>query len=112
MYHYLNTPLEQQDYIKNLTFCDTLCAEKNIDLYWWNINDRIFIPEKEKVNGFYKPLTTTTFADIDAISFLEKNGYKNMDKKVLDGEHYNEYVHEKIAELYIPHLKSLKETHG
>lgn len=99
MWHYNQTHLEQQDYIKDITLCDLLCRTKNIPLTVWNINDRCFIPKE--VDGYYTSLTNTKFADIDAISFLGKH----LEKDKIDSEHYSYNVHEKIAKEYIPYLK-------
>ena len=105
MYHYLQTHLEQQDYFKDIFLCDSLCQRKNIKMHLWNINDRCFIP-KETIN-FYSPLTNTTIADIDALSFIQKFSKKNLEDEKADSEHYNTYVHQLIAEHYISYLRSL-----
>jgi hypothetical protein len=106
MYHYSQTHLEQQDYIKDITFMDMLCRDKDIPLYVWNINDRCFIPNS--VDGFYTNLTQTTFSKVDAINFLQHKTDKSLDCETLDGEHYNYYIHGLIAKDYIPFLKENK----
>lgn len=107
MYHYLQTHLEQQDYMKDIAFCDMLCSINNADMYLWNINSRCFIPQE--VKNFYTQLRNTKVADVDAINFLEKLTSENLENQKVDDEHYNDYVHRLIAEYYIPHLKNREE---
>jgi hypothetical protein len=104
MYHYLQTHLEQQDYFRDMLLCDTLCRRKNIKMHLWNINDRCFIP-KETTN-FYAPLENTSVTDIDALSFIKQFSKKDLETEKVDSEHYNEYVHQLIAEHYIPYLQN------
>ena len=99
MWHYNQTHLEQQDYMKDMTFIDMLCRERNIPVYLWNINDRCFIPKE--LDGFYTKLKQTTIADTTAINFLGVH----LEKEKVDSEHYNYSVHERIAKEYIPYMK-------
>jgi len=103
MYHYLQTHLEQQDYMKDIAFCDMLCNINNANMYLWNINSRCFIPKE--VNNFYTKLKKTTIADVDALNFLKQFSSKDLEEEKVDDEHYNEYVHKLIADYYIPFLK-------
>lgn len=104
MYHYCQTHLEQQDYMRNILVCDTLCKNNNAKLHVWNINDRCFIPKEAA--SFYTPLSSTTITDIDAINFLENAGL-SVATSTVDGEHYSNEVHALIATHYIPYLRSL-----
>ena len=108
IWHYNQTHLEQQEYMKNMTFIDMLCREKNIPVYLWNINDRCFIPKE--LDGFYTELKQTRIADIDAINFLKVYSDKQLDNETVDLEHYNYYVHNLIAKHYIPYIK--EKTHN
>jgi len=103
MWHYNQTHLAQQDYMKDITFCDMLCKAHNLPMYVWNINNRCFIPDN--VDGFYTDLTQTKFASIDAITYLQDLTTKNLEEEKVDTEHYNRYVHELIAKEYIPYIK-------
>lgn len=104
MYHYLQTHLQQQDYMKDIAFCDMLCGANNACMYLWNINSRCFIPAE--VKNFYAKLENTIIASIDAISFLKQYTSKDLETEKVDSEHYNDYVHELIAKYYIPFLKT------
>lgn len=104
MYHYLQTHLEQQDYMKNIAFCDMLCQKNNAKMFVWNINSRCFIPKE--VKSFYTNLQNTYIAETDAISFLSAYSDKNLEKEKVDSEHYNEYIHSLIAEHYITSLRN------
>ena len=106
MWHYNQTHLEQQDYMKDITFMDMLCRERNIPLHVWNINDRCFIPNN--VDGYYMDLTQTTFAKQDALTYLQMFSDKILDQEKIDPEHYNYYIHDLIAKDYIPYLKEQK----
>jgi len=105
MWHYCQTPLEQQDYLKDVFMLDTLCTRNNAKMYLWNINDRCFIPKE--VTSFYAQLQSTTVTDIDAISYLKNFSDKDLEKEKVDSEHYNKYVHSLISEHYIPYLRNL-----
>lgn len=104
MYHYGQTHLEQQDYMRNILICDTLCKNNNAKLHVWNINERCFIPKES--TSFYTPLSVTKIADVDAVSFLERTGLSVENDKV-DSEHYSNEVHTLIANHYIPYLRTL-----
>lgn len=106
MWHYNNTHLIQQEFMKNIAFIDLLSREKNIKVFVWNINDRCYIP-KETLS-FYTNLTQTKIANIDAITFLQSKGFKNLNK--IDGEHYTKNVHELIAKHYLAALKTTQYT--
>jgi hypothetical protein len=73
-------------------------------MHLWNINDRCFIP-KETTN-FYTPLENTSVTDIDALSFIKQFSKKDLETEKVDSEHYNEHVHQLIAEHYIPYLQN------
>lgn len=103
MYHYLQTHLEQQDYLKDIAFCDMLCGVNNAKMFVWNINSRCFIPQE--VKNFYTYLKNTRVAKTDALTFLKKYSKKNLEKEKVDSEHYNDDVHKLIANYYIPNLK-------
>lgn len=106
MYHYLQTHLEQQDYMKNIAFCDMLCGLNGITMHLWNINSRCFIPKEAK--NFYTKLQNTHIAKTDALTFLKDYSEKNLEKEKVDSEHYNDHVHKLIADYYIPNLKQNK----
>lgn len=106
MWHYCQTPLAQQDYLKDVFMMDTLCTRNNAKLYLWNINDRCHIPKE--TNNFYADLQSTTITDIDAMSYLKQFSDKDLEKEKVDSEHYNRYVHNLIAQHYIPYLRNLK----
>lgn len=106
MWHYCQTPLAQQDYLKDIFMLDTLCTRNNAKMYLWNINDRCYIPKETK--DFYLELQSTTITDIDAISYLKNFSNKDLEKEKVDSEHYNKYVHTLIAKHYIPYLRNLK----
>jgi hypothetical protein len=101
MWHYNQTHLEQQDYMKDMTFIDMLCNDKQIPVYLWNINNRCFIPKE--LNGFYTNLKQTNIANTDAISFLGSH----LETEKVDSEHYNYHVHKLIAEKYIPYIREI-----
>lgn len=106
MYHYLQTHLEQQDYLKDIAFCDMLCGLNNAKMFLWNINSRCFIPDEVKT--FYTSLKNTYIAKTDALTFLKDYSEKNLEKEKVDSEHYNDYVHKLIADYYITNLKQNK----
>lgn len=104
MYHYLQTHLEQQDYMKDILVCDTLCTNNNAKLYLWNINEDCFIPKETM--SFYAPLKSTTITDISAIDFLAKYD-ANIKTDKVDSVHYSNGVHTLIAKHYISYLETL-----
>jgi len=104
MYHYSQTHLEQQDYMRSILLCDTLCRNNNAKLHVWNINNRCFIPQESK--DYYTNLHSTKIANTTAIDYLKTIGLSVEDDKV-DSEHYSYNVHKLIAEHYIPYLKTL-----
>lgn len=106
MWHYSNTHLEQEDFMKDMTFCDLLCAKNNVKLHIWNINDRCFLPKELKT--YYTDLDNTNIADIDAISFLNKKYKTNLSNNTVDEEHYTTKIHNFIAKDYIPYLKEIQ----
>ena len=103
MYHYLQTHLEQQDYFKDIFVCNSLCEYNKTRMYLWNINERCFIPKETK--NFYRELSSTVIADIDARAYINNHFNIEIEKEKVDIEHYNYYVHELIAENYIPYIK-------
>lgn len=107
MWHYQNTHLEQEDYMKDIAVCDMICANNNVPMYVWNINNKCFIP-KETLNFFTK-LSKTYIAKFDCETYLESIGYKNIKKEKVDDEHYNYRAHELIAEKYIPYIKEIHD---
>lgn len=104
-YHFNLTHLAQQDYFRDMLLCDTLCNYNNAKMYVWNINPRCFIPNETL--DFYTPLKQTTFANIDAQTFLINKLGIDINEHKADSEHYNEYAHGLIATHYIPYLKTL-----
>lgn len=107
MWHYLQTHLEQQDFFKDFTLCDVLCHEKNIPLYIWPINNRIFLPEQ--LYSFYRPLTNTKIIKENAIEYLQKLTDIDLEKEKVDSEHYNYIVHHLIATKFIPYIREKYE---
>lgn len=107
MWHYQNTHLEQEDYMKDIAVCDMICANNNVPMYVWNINNKCFIP-KETLNFFTK-LSKTHIAKFDCETYLESIGYKNIKKEKVDDEHYNYRAHELIAEKYIPYIREIHD---
>jgi len=107
MWHYQNTHLEQEDYMKDIAVCDMICANNNVPMYVWNINNKCFIP-KETLNFFTK-LSKTYIAKFDCETYLESIGYKNIKKEKVDYEHYNYRAHELIAEKYIPYIREIHD---
>lgn len=106
MWHYCQTHLEQQDYFRDMLLLDTLCERNGAKLHIWNINDRCFIPQQ--VNDFYSKLKSTVVADVDALTYLKQFTDRDLEIEKVDSEHYNTYVHNLIAEHYIPYLRTLK----
>lgn len=105
MWHYLQTHLEQQDYMKDVLLCDRLCFEKNIPLTIWKINPRIFIPKQ--VNNFYSPLKNTKIIEKDAITYLSELKNKDFEEEKIDTEHYNTLTHELIAKEFIAYMRQI-----
>ena len=105
MWHYQNTHLEQEDYMKDIAVCDMICANNNVPMYVWNINNRVYIPEHK---NFYGEFTNTKFADISAEGFIKDKHSIDIetDKYRFDGEHYTYEIHEIIAKNYIDFIKN------
>jgi len=107
MWHYQNTHLEQEDYMKDIAVCDMICANNNVPMYVWNINNRCFIP-KETLD-YFSTLSKTHIAKIDCETYLESIGYKNIKKEKVDSEHYNYFFHKLSAEKYIPYIREMHD---
>lgn len=94
----LITPLAYTGFIKDFMIIDRLCEKANIPCYVWRINDRIEMPEQL---DFYMPFTNTIFEHQSAEEWIEDRYDLDISKETIDGEHYNDKVHEIIAKDYL-----------
>lgn len=108
LWHETTTHLQHREYCGDLFIISNLCKSKGIPVYFWSINNRVFMPKHNY--QIFAPLDNCFFADISAQGFLLNKEKIDIEDTVVDGEHYPYYIHEKIAKEYIPYLKSLTKT--
>ena len=101
VWHELMTQLQYRDYCLDLLAIDTMCKERNIKWYLWTINSRCPVPENIDLYTKLSPIR----ASKSAIHYLESKFIKTESYK-LDIEHYDYFIHEKIATDYFTELKN------
>lgn len=107
LWHEHITHLQYREFCSNLFIIDTLCKRYGVKWHLWNINNRVVMPKNLE---FYGPLDNCVRADHSAEDWLVKHHKLKIDEYTLDGEHYNENIHNIIATEYIPYLKELDKT--
>jgi hypothetical protein len=95
------THLTHQQYCKDIALIDHMCAEKNIPVYVWRINERVDWPEKVDL---YSNLNNTKFLRQPASDWIMKHHNIDIEKTKVDEEHYSVDTHKIIAHEFIPEL--------
>ena len=107
LWHEHITHLQYREFCSNLFIIDTLCKRYGIKWHLWQINNRVVMPNDLE---FYGPLENCVRADVSAEDFIKSRYKLNIEDFTLDDEHYNQNVHNIIAEDFIPYLKDLDKT--
>ena len=100
----MNTHLEQRQFFRDQYMWDSICADRGIKLYTFNMTSRVKLP---KETDFYGKLKSTTRSTVTVEDFFAKRHIDHTKFYIEDKEHYNKDYHTKIAEMFIPWLKSL-----
>ena len=100
LWHELTTHLQYREYCLDLLAIDTMCKEHEINWYLWTMKSDCFVPNDLNM---YTDLSVHR-APISAIDYLE-NKYVKTKAYMIDVEHYDTPIHEKIAKEYLPFVK-------
>lgn len=103
MFFELNTHLEKQDQLMWIKLIDSMCHERNVNVHFFKINQKVWYDYKPNYWGDIKG----NFSNIDIDTFMSKKNIQSK-KYLIDKEHYSKFYHELIAEKYIPHLLESK----
>ena len=98
----MNTHLEQRQFFRDQYMWDSLCAERGIKLYTFNMTSRVKLPPE---TDFYGKLKITARSPITVEDFFSKRHINHTKFYIEDNEHYNKEYHTMIAEKFIPWLK-------
>jgi hypothetical protein len=103
LWHEALTHLQLRDYIGDMIIIDHIVRNKDIKVYVWPINNRIYMPENTEIYGKFD---SVKFVKISAEDFLlEKHRMKISKMTIDDNEHYSIAVHQAIAEKYLPYIE-------
>lgn len=94
------TPLQYNEYCRNIFIMDRLCVDYNCKLYIFRMIDDVHMPENIQRYGDLKNTTYVTTSVQKFFNYEDKNYYTD------DQEHYNFEYHRMIAEKYIPWIKN------
>lgn len=105
LWHESVTHLQYREWCADYLLMDFICTKRNIPMYVWSINDRVFIPQHKNLYGDF---TNTTFSKSSAEAYLLDKHKINIetDKYRSDGEHYTTEIHKLIATDYLNYVKS------
>jgi len=108
LWHESITHLQYRDFLKDLYLINAMCKEQNVKAYMWTINNRVYFPEHLNMFG---ELDFLYIPSLSAQDFIMKKFKVNIEDKTIDGEHYQEEIHNIIAEHYIPYLIGEENEH-
>ena len=100
-HHQVLTHLTYENYCKDIALIDSMCAEKDIQVYVWRINDYVELPSNKDE---FRKLTHTKFFETSAESWIKNNLNVDISKMLKDIVHYNNEAHELIATKFIPEV--------
>jgi hypothetical protein len=100
----LMTHLQHREYCRTLFLMDRMCHERNIKMYLWRVNDRVYIPNNI---GIYGDLKATKVINESAETYLKRIGYDISNMLMPDKEHYNLHGHLEIAHKFIPYCNGI-----
>jgi len=99
LFYVLMSQLQYKQFTKDLVVIDNICKEHNIPWYLWRMNLRVTLPQKcdpwcKFTNGkiIKTPAENWFFTNKDIVFENHK----------VDDEHYDSYIHEQIANHFIP----------
>lgn len=104
-HHQVLTHLTYENYCKDIALIDSICAEKNIQVYVWRINDYVELPNTKDT---FRKLTHTKFFKPSAQSWIKNNLDIDISKMLKDVVHYNKEAHNIIATKFIPEVLKAK----
>jgi hypothetical protein len=99
----LMTHLQHREYCRTLFLMDRLCYERNIKMYLWRINDRVYVPTNIEIYG---KLLATVKVNCSAETYLKEIGFDISQMMMPDNEHYNGEAHLEIAHKFLPWCKN------
>jgi len=101
----LMTHLQHREYCRTLFLMDRLCAEKNLKMYLWRVNDRVYMPKNIELYGKMKSIVKI---EKSAETYLKEIGYDISEMLMPDDEHYTLQGHLEIAHKFLPWCKGVK----
>lgn len=107
LWNELLTPLQTKNYHRDLVVIDTMCRDRGIPWYIWNMKDDCQLPPDLNLYGELKMCVRSPMS---AEKYLLEKLNINMKEHKIDVEHHPILIHNLIAKHYIPWLKNLTKT--
>lgn len=108
LWHESVSHLQHREYCSDLYIISNMCKERNIPVYVWSINNRVFMPKDNY--QIFGELKNCTYADVSVQGYILDKHKFDIEDTTVDGEHYPYRIHELIANEYISYIKSLTKT--
>jgi len=101
LFYILMSQLQYKQFTKDLIVIDQICKEHNIPWYLWRMNNRVVLPDD--IEPWANIQNGTVIYTSAADWFYNEDNLDFEDYKI-DDEHYSKFIHEKIAEKFIPYM--------